>query len=250
MERDAASRLLGDALADMGALTTEDAAKGALAALLSAADAESGFDAPMYYVGFANDDFYMIADCTWEVNDCGSIDGWDSSMMNLGYAVNSAVYGNLHDHIYVMNDDGTVGAKLGETDSDYSASGRPWYSQAEGWGEPYDFAGSDIFGSTFTRALAGGDGVVGIDGVGVCHADICDADLSGISGDFEDAMADMGGLTNGNAVKGALAALLSAANAESGFDSPTYFVGFTNDDFYMIKDCTWEENDCGSIDGM
>ena len=93
----------------------------------------------------------MIRDCSWAEARCSAISGWNASITTLGYARNHAHFGDNARHIFVVTAD-AVGAEIGTT-GDYAASGRPWYTQPDGWGSTYTFADGVTVGATYTKRV-------------------------------------------------------------------------------------------------
>ena len=51
-------------------------------------------------VGYSNDDFYMVKDCSWPEAGCSTVSGWSAEMKVLGYVRNTALYGDNKRHIF------------------------------------------------------------------------------------------------------------------------------------------------------
>merc|ERR1719242_1367989 len=62
------------------------------------------------YVGFDNNDFYMIKDCRHPLTYCERNDGWEKAGRPnfLGYVRNTHVYGDPRRHVYALDKDGNL----------------------------------------------------------------------------------------------------------------------------------------------
>jgi len=130
------------------------------------------------YIGFDNNDFYMIKDCRHELTYCNRVESWEAfgSPNFLAYVRNSFIFGTPERFIFVLDDSGVMGQFL-EVTGEYPTTERTWYSQDDGWGESYKFASTqittgasscevDVYGQTFTRRAE--QGVIGLDSDAVC----------------------------------------------------------------------------------
>lgn len=89
--------------------------KAGLMALMNAPN--EGFSSPIYYVGYDNENFFSVKECSWKIAACEQAPGWTSDMTYeyLGYVGNQALYGDLERRVYAMYSNGTVGVEIGKT---------------------------------------------------------------------------------------------------------------------------------------
>lgn len=109
-------------------------------------------------------------------------------------------------------------------------------------------ASTGLLGQSFIRQMFGG--AIGVSLVKTCPVSVglCSVGDTDVPQNIIDVADTYNTVTNLTEVKASLMRLLHAPN-NSAFSAAMYYAGFSNNDFYMIKDCSFPTASCESVSG-
>ncbi|KYQ93952.1 hypothetical protein DLAC_04841 [Tieghemostelium lacteum] len=216
--------------------------------------AQSAFSIQLY-IGFSSGAFIEIKDCTQPEFYGGAICGTESRFVAI---VGGTLTSDLFLRSYPINADGTATNNLiFTTNTDYNVTIRPWYvigkSQTYGWSAPYQFATTNMVGRTFVKSFTGG--VVAADftprecdpvsattvtfSQAESRADTClnSSTLITDTNSILQSAKALANLSNMNDIQVGITNFFNALYLIGGEYVASYYVGFSNGDTYLIRDC-------------
>ena len=110
------------------------------------------------YVGFTNNDFYLVSDCRRWTSVC------PPGATFVGYIASPTIYGSSIRRKYVLNNQGVLNQSTEVLDptTPFIPTQRAWFLTSYGWTDEFTLAASGLSGRSYAYPLPGGSGVAAV----------------------------------------------------------------------------------------